>query len=207
MEQRSSEWHNMRLGKFTASRIHELMGSKPDTLTAEKYILSRVAEQVIREAQEIPTTFAMQHGIDTEPLAISHYERVMGVTVESYGFRMCETITDAGCSPDGIVKGENKGIEVKCPFDKGTHIKYILYNDQKDLKKFSKEYYWQVLMNMWVFDLKEWDFVSYHPDFKGKLRMSILPVYWDDKDINLLQERVALAVTKKNEMVKQLNNL
>ena len=41
VEQRSNEWYNKRLGRFTGSQIHELMGVKGLGLTGEGYAYSK----------------------------------------------------------------------------------------------------------------------------------------------------------------------
>ena len=46
MLQRSKEWYDVRLGRFTASRISELMGVKGLGLTGENYAFELACEEV-----------------------------------------------------------------------------------------------------------------------------------------------------------------
>lgn len=67
-------------------------------------------------------------------------------------------ITDGMISPDGLIPDLNKGLEIKCP-KMSTHIRYILEGGVP------KEYIIQVQFSMWVTGYKEWDFVSYCPEY------------------------------------------
>ena len=88
-EQRSEGWHNARLGMFTSSEIYKLMTKpklKSEVLSegAKTYILEKVAESLTGIREEVPTTKAMQWGIDNEPLAKRHLARLNNWTCLLY---------------------------------------------------------------------------------------------------------------------------
>lgn len=60
-----------------------------------------------------------------------------------------------GCSPDGLIKGEECGLEMKCP-DAHTHIGYLLDGG------LPKDYIAQVQGSMYVTGYQWWYFFSYH---------------------------------------------
>jgi len=64
MEQRTAEWHNARLGKFTASEIHKLMGVKGLGETGKTYAFEKAIEQLYGLIDENFVSFDMQIGFD-----------------------------------------------------------------------------------------------------------------------------------------------
>lgn len=153
-EQQGSEaWLRLRLGKVTSTRIKRIM-----TTTWKEVIDEIIAEQ---EYPELPyddyISDDMQRGLDMEPLAITHYERTMGVTVDrSAGFIVCEKFPILGYSPDGLI-GSNGGVEVKCPTTK-VHVKRLREN------KLPNDYKYQIFTAFLVNENLEYmDFVSFDP--------------------------------------------
>ena len=73
--QRSKEWFEKRLGKFTASEIYKLMGKTGFGKTGETYIYEKVCEQLTGELQEEINTKATTWGEETEPYAVDFYHK------------------------------------------------------------------------------------------------------------------------------------
>jgi predicted phage-related endonuclease len=157
VQQGSYEWHQLRLGKITSTRLKKLMS---------KDNLSLVDELIAEEETGISdddgfVSEEMQRGIDLEPLAIKEYESVTGNTVTRYGFLQSDELPILCQSPDGYV-GVDGAIEVKCPKTK-THIKYIR---QGKIPNDYKEQVWTYFMvNP---NLKWLDFISYDPRLTKK---------------------------------------
>lgn len=201
--QGSDEWLQIRKGKFTASEVHRLMGIKGLGKTGETYIFEKVTEEL---GGTIPPVFskAMEHGTLTEPFAKRHYELAFDCTILEYPFFTAPWCDQAGCSPDGIVEGKELGIEIKSPYSPANHIAHLMITSPQELKEQKPEYYWQVQCCLAVTGLKEWDFVSYHEDFSGKLRMSVLTVAANEADIALLKSRIGEAVEMKNKIIAKI---
>jgi len=201
--QGSDEWLQIRKGKFTASEVHRLMGIKGLGKTGETYIFEKVTEEL---GGTIPPVFskAMEHGTLTEPFAKRHYELAFDCTIVDKPFLIAEWCDQAGCSPDGIVEGKELGVETKCPMNPTNHIQHLMIISDQELKDQKPEYYWQVQCCLAVTGLKEWDFVSYHEDFSGKLRMSVLTVAANESDIALLKSRIGEAVEIKNKIIAKI---
>jgi putative phage-type endonuclease len=155
--QGSDEWHKLRLGKVTASKLKDLMGSD-NLLLIDRMIAEIVSEQ----KEESYVNAAMQRGTDMEPLARAAYEKHTGFKVEQVGFIQPEKYEWFGVSPDGLisVNGRYKrAVEIKCP-NTPTHVKYIRQG------KIPNEYKFQVLSYFIANeDLEVLDFVSYDNRF------------------------------------------
>ena len=158
--QGSFEWHQLRLGKITGSRLKKMMAkdnlSLIDELIAEEQVGIADDDEFVSDE--------MQRGIDMEPLAIQEYCNITGYTVEHPCFLQSEDWPILCQSPDGYI-GNTGAVEVKCPKTK-THIKYIR------MGKIPNEYKEQVWSYFLVNPDLEWlDFVSYDP------RLAVKPIW------------------------------
>lgn len=206
IEQGTDEWLAQRMGKFTASEIYRLMGKKELGKTGETYILEKVTEQLGGTIPQVVTK-AMQHGTLTEPFARNHYEQVCKVKVATQPFFVASWCDEAGCSPDGIVEGTNNMIEIKCPYDPTQHIRHMMISSQEELKEQKPEYYWQIQMQLAVCECNACDFISYHEDFEGALKMMVMEVLPVKEDIELLKSRIFEAVKMKHQMIEKIKSL
>jgi putative phage-type endonuclease len=157
IEQGSPEWHNLRLGKVTASKLKDLMAA--DNLS----LIDRLIAEIVSEQKEDGyVTAEMQRGTDMEPLARVAYEEERGVKVELVGFIQPDNYEWFGVSPDGLisVNGKySKAIEIKCPKTQ-THVKYIRQGG------IPNEYYYQTLSYFIANeDLESLDFISFDNRF------------------------------------------
>src|SRR5690625_3594668 len=111
--QRSTEWHNARVGKLTASRAGAALGVNP-WQTPDDLIRAMVRE-AHGAAPEFEGNIATQYGQQHEPLAVLDYMSETGVNVVEAGFYIHPEHDWLGASPDGFI-GDDGMIEVKCPF-------------------------------------------------------------------------------------------
>lgn len=177
-----------RVGKFTGSEIWKLMGAKGFGKTGETYIYEKVAEfltgvPVKPEFQAAST----QWGIDHESEAKDYFKAATGLTI--INSETLENSQIAG-TPDGIIKGNKIGFEIKCPFNSGNHLKNLLMSKELDLLDLHPEYYWQIVSYMWLTGFTKWKFCSYDPRFKDEKRMLILNIELIPEHLTLLQNRV-----------------
>lgn len=108
MLQRSEEWHAVRAGKLTASRVAAALGLDP-YMSRQK-----LWRQLTGEEEQGPPTQRMQDGIHAEPYAIAQYEIESGYLIEPVGFVPHPSIPWLGASPDGLINADGL-VEVKCP--------------------------------------------------------------------------------------------
>lgn len=205
--QRSDVWFDARLGKFTASEIHKLIGKGRAkeavfTDTGYKYILVKVAEELTGFAHQTPYSAALEYGQDMEPVARLAYEKLTGETVTDATFVDFKGI--AGGTPDGYLSG-NRIIEFKCPINTDNHIAHMRMLDAADLKDEKPEYYWQCQANLLFTGAKKCLFVSFDPRMKREEhKIKTIHVMEDLDDQKLLVERIALAVEEKQNILNSL---
>jgi putative phage-type endonuclease len=160
--QGSPEWHELRLGKITASRFADILtepkskGNGKLSKTAHSYLCELVGEHLTGRVYEQPQTRAMQWGHEWEPIARHLYGDARGIKVQEVGFVTHPAEPMIGGSPDGLC-GDGGGLEIKCPATVRVHVSYILGGE------LPREHIPQVQGQIWLNDWDWCDFVSYYP--------------------------------------------
>lgn len=198
MKQKTKEWHKARLGKFTASTIHNILGRgrKKDEEFSQKcltQINEKIAEKLTGQTKTFTNT-AMEWGIQHEDEARKKYEEKTGNKVKQVGF--IQHNENSGGSPDGVMK---EGIiEIKCPYASENQVNMYVTNE------IPPEYYSQIQMNLLVTN-KEWcDYVSYDPRFKKHGQLYIKRIPRDEEHIELIKKRIELCTKKMEEIIKKI---
>lgn len=160
--QGSDEWKAARCGKFTASRIADLMATTKSGYAASRknYLAELLIERMTGEPTEHFVSKEMQWGTEHEPEARTIYEFQTDSIVQEVGFVMHQVYDFAGASPDGLI-GSDGALEIKCP-NSATHIETLKTG------KVPHRYYAQM---QWVMECaeREWcDFVSFDPRFRDQ---------------------------------------
>lgn len=197
IEQGSQEWHELRLGKITASRMADVLskgrGSSPSK-TAESYMMELLAEKLTGETKPFFENDAMRWGTETEPQARAMYELKSSYDVREVAF--IEHNEFIGVSPDGLV-GDKGMLEIKCPTTI-TQIKRALTDD------YSKDYYTQIQCQLWVAERDWCDFVSFDPRLDVDSSYLLQRVYKDDNFIKDMKEKSYAFIERMNEFYGQL---
>lgn len=172
IEQGSNEWHAVRRGVITASKIKAMLtagGKIADNQTSRRAVLELACERLSGFTEETPTTFSMQRGHDDEDEAIAIYSenvapvrRVGFITNDDYGVMI-------GCSPDGLV-GDKGGVECKSRLH-AIQMQTIIDGEVPD------EFCAQIQTCLMVSGREWWDFMSV-PAFGGA-KMMLLQVEQD----------------------------
>jgi len=196
--QRSDAWHEIRLGKATASRIADIIAKTKSGYSASRdnYMAQLICERLTGQQGESFTNPAMQHGVDTEPLARSAYENARGLFAEEVGFVQHPTIEMSGSSPDGLV--ETRGmLEIKCP-NTATHIDTLI--NLSVPTKYITQMQWQMRCCE-----RQWcDYVSFDPRLPLDLQLFIKRVEFDADYVATLEKEVNQFL---DELVKKINKL
>ncbi len=198
VEQRSNAWFATRCGKVTASRIADLMAKTKSGPSASRknYAAQLVLERLTGTVAQSYTNAAMQHGIDTEPLARDAYQQDRLCTVEEVGFVDHPTIPMTGASPDGLV-GDDGLVEIKCPQPAG-HFEAL--EGQEAPEKYRLQMAWQMACTG-----RQWcDFVSFHPDFPEPMQLFVQRYERDDALIDELEREVAAFLAEIDDRVTRL---
>jgi putative phage-type endonuclease len=201
IEQRSDAWHEIRLGKVTASRVADVIAKTKSGYSASRdnYMAQLVCERLTGQKGESFTNAAMQHGTDTEPLARSAYEAYADVMVEEVGFVQHPKIEQAGASPDGLV-GLFGMLEIKCP-NTATHIDTLL--SQTVPTKYITQMQWQMRCCE-----RQWcDFVSFDPRLPQELQLFVKRVEFDPEYVAMLEKEVIQFLAELDDKVNKLTNL
>ena len=195
----------MRRGLFTASSIHKLMGKKGLGETGLTYIKSNVAE-ALGAYEEQTTSKSIQWGNDLESDAIEYFSISLKKEVVKSSLIVPEWNSEIGCTPDGLIYDDKKGLEIKCPFLPSNHLDNLLITSVEDFKVLRNEYYWQVMMCLMITEFDSWFFASYDPRFTGKNRMAVIEITRNEADIELLKSRINEAIAIKTEILNKINN-
>lgn len=196
--QRSEQWFAARLGRATASRFNDVMAKTKTGYGAQRknYMAELTSERLTGTQNDNFTSTAMQWGIDHEDTARLEYELETGNDVEETSFWQHDSLM-AGASPDGLI-GEDGLLEIKCP-NTATHIETL------QTKKLPRQYYWQVMGQMWIMGRKWCDFMSYDPRMPENAQKIIIRVGYDEDKANELEAEVTTfldEVDKQVEFVK-----
>ncbi len=198
--QGSVEWHQIRLGKVTASRVADVIAKTKTGPSASRanYMAELIAERLTGEPAEKFTNGAMQWGTEKEPEARAAYEFYHEVSVKEIGFVIHPKIDASGASPDGLVADDGL-VEIKCP-NTATHLETLL--GQVVPAKYLTQMQWQMACTG-----RKWcDFVSYDPRMPENMRLFIKRVERDDNRINELETEIGGFLLEMSVKLSQLNS-
>lgn len=199
--QGSAEWHELRRGKITASRVVDILpGVKGNYLAGRKnYLAEKVCEILTGEVADSFTNEAMQHGTDTEPLARSAYEAKTGNLVDEVGFVLYPEYKHFGASPDGLVN-QDGCIEIKCP-NTATHIDTLLNGNVKRQYKIQMQCVMMCCQRIWC------DFISFDDRMPEKNQLYIKRFEFDNKLAAQIRAEIELFSVELNSMLQKLKEL
>ena len=200
-EQKTEAWLLERLGHVTGSRFVDVCAKDK---TGKRFLKARetciteiTLELLTGQPGAMWTSKATDWGNQHEPYARMAYEAHTGEFCEEVGFITHPDYMQVGCSPDGIIAGRRRGYESKCPLTPTVHLDTLLNG-------MPEEHTFQVQGGMWVCDLDEWDFVSYHPLFPPGMRLYVETIKRDQAFIDEMAANVLSAVEEINHNVKRL---
>ena len=184
--QGSPEFFEARLGKITASKLSDLMKkTKYGESTYKTRLRMELAIERITGKSASPNFMnqAMQDGVEREPDARRLFEAMTGKDVALCGSFDHPEIVNTSASPDGLLRGENAVLEIKCPTHV-THAKNLL-SETMDAR-YQHQVQWQIACTESDYAY----FASYHPDFPPALRLKWVRVEKDESLIMELEQAV-----------------
>lgn len=201
MVQGTAEWHAMRLGKVTASRVADVIAKTQKGFGASraKYAGELIAERLTGSPAERFSNAAMAWGTEQEPEARKTYEFYRDTDVVQVAFVSHPVIGDSGASPDGLVDVDGL-LEIKCP-ETHTHIETLLN------KEVPSKYVTQMMWQMACTGRKWCDFVSYDPRLPESMRFFCRRVHRDDALIAELEKDVVAFLNEVRGKVIELRRL
>ena len=183
VEQGTPEWHQLRAGKVTASRVADILAKTKTGPSASRqnYLIELALQRTTGIIEESYTNAAMEWGTQTEPQARVAYEVKTGNFVDQIAFVDHPTIAGFGCSPDGIV-GEGL-IEIKCP-NSATHWSYV------KAKAPPTKYFIQMQAQMACTNSDWCDFVSFDPRMPERSQLLVVNVPRDETFITEMEAEI-----------------
>ena len=219
VEQRSLEWHRLRIGSFTGSKIGDLMksGRKKEQVfgdTALSYIYKVAAERMLNpiflnddelfgqyiEQQQVYSKaiiWGQEQEENAKDLLIKKNPEWELADVSSCAH---DIIPHFAASPDAIIYDRKKLMvgEIKCP-NPNTFVRYLVeIKDAESLKKVQPDYFYQMQAEMACTNAESGIFVVYCPWLVKPIH--IVPIERDEEAIKAIEERVV----KANEIVEQI---
>lgn len=212
IEQRSDLWFIDRVGKITASRMHDVVldrdrepfksgprkgQSKPPPKALTDYALQLAAERLTGKPRKQVKAAALAWGQDVEPAAVAAYQAEKGMIVTLCGFITHPLYPFIGASPD-FLEGDEEGGEIKSPESSEVHLETLRHG-------LPPEHIEQIQGGLWVTNRKRWHFISYHPDFPPHLRLYVQTVERDETFIAKLESACLLLHAEVCAIVNELN--
>lgn len=174
IEQGSEAWFALKAGKVGASCFADVL-AKGQGKTRAAYLRRIVAERLLGKPVDTYRNAHMDRGMEQEPLARMAYEAKTDYELQRVAFIEHDTLA-AGCSPDSLIVGKKRGIEIKCVIP--TVQIDTIYSGG-----YPSEHKAQIQGGMWIAEYEEWDFVSYSPTMPKHLRTYIFTVKRDESFI------------------------
>lgn len=183
VEQRSTEWLQMRAGSCTASRVGDVIAKlskaskngkagEPKASRAA-YMKELVCERLTGLTSDHYVSPYMEVGIDSEELARAAYESKFDVETQDGGYAMHPTIEWFGASPDFLCGDDGCG-EIKC-LKAENHLAILRGGVIPD------EYLPQMIGELACTERKWNDFVSYNKDFPKGMKLFVRRLWRDEK--------------------------
>lgn len=199
LEQRSNEWHKQRLGRFTASEVHALMGLKGLGETGLSLARKKAQEIVFgRDEKWNISTWDMQRGIEQEALAFEIFkDKKVQEFIEVEKATFFPLGSNSGASPDGMV-GSDAILEIKCPRPE-KFFKLI----EVGIEGIDKEYIYQMQLQMECTNSARCHFFNYLEWKEEQLTHEII-VNYDKTIVEVILKRIDEAAKERDRIVKEL---
>ena len=197
--QGTDAWKALRIGLLTGTGIASILPGKKGGYLASRdtELRSIVVERLTGKADG--GGFGgkyIKDGVEREPFARMAMEERIGYVIEEVAFVQHDWMK-VGISPDGLVIGQKRNVEIKCPKDT-THLEYLQLSTTPEI------YVPQVQSQLWMTGNEVTDFASYHPEFPPELQLHIIEVERDEHMIKMISEEVAKFLLEVNVLEKEM---
>lgn len=198
IEQGSPEWHALRCGKVTASRVADIVRRTTNGVSKsrERYLGELVAERLTGQPTQGFKSADMEWGNATEEEARNAYAFYTNAELVGVAFVDHPTIHMSGASPDRLV-ADTGLLEIKCPASH-THISTLLG------AKIDPDYITQMQWQMASTGRQFCDWASYDPRLPEDMRLVVRRVERDDVRITELEAAVRAFLSEVDDTVNRL---
>lgn len=197
--QGSAEWHALRCGKVTASRVADIMRKGKGgavSMSRARYAGELVAERLAGTPTVGFKSADMEWGIETESQARDAYAFYRDAAMSAVAFVDHPTIGMTGASPDRLV-GDDGLLEIKCP---ATHTHIATLQGAPIDPDYLTQMQWQMACTG-----RQWcDFVSFDPRLPEAMTLFVKRVERDDARIAELETEVIAFLREVSDTVARL---
>lgn len=200
VEQRSAEWHALRVGIPTASEFSKLVtpGGKPSA-SVKGYASDLAAELYLgRSVSMWSGNSWTDRGREMEGHAISLYEFANDVETQQIGFVTNDAGT-AGASPDAFV-GDDGMIEIKC-LSVQNHVAAIV--NYRNTGLCPADYMPQTQGQLLICERKFCDLVFYHPELPLLVVRQTPQPEWAE----LLGKQITALIDERDQVLATLKSM
>lgn len=195
-EQGSLDWYAEKLGMFSGSDFHIMLG---ESKTKEAFMYKKLGERLFGDYDmEETQSQAMERGSLLEPEARRLYCAANEVDVLTCGVVKPDEGSEfrdyALCSPDGLV-GDDGIIEIKCPLAR-NYLQWV----EKDFY-IKPQYKTQVQFNLFITERNWCDFIYYHPRAGMKILRIERNEEYIDNIVTALREGVKFLKAYENDSI------
>lgn len=194
VEQRSDEWHELRRGKITGSKLHGIVTLRGNSKKIGFYELMAERLGAINDDSES----GMDRGERLEAEARALFQEKTGKKVQSIGFCVSDENPSIAFSPDGLIKKGKKyteSIEVKC-LSSARHLE--AYFEKTIPNEYLPQAYQNFIVNT---DLQKLHFVFYDP------RVSVLPYHTITLEREAMQGEIDFYKNYQNSVLQEIDQL
>jgi len=124
----------------------------------------------------------LQWGKDHEEAARDAYSARTFETIEEQGFIYKDPSMRCGASPDGLIFGKPKGLELKAPYNSGVFMAFAGRDVIKPQEIIQCQY------SMWVTGYDSWGFAKYDPRNVNCKKLHVVEIKRDEVMIKKLEE-------------------
>jgi putative phage-type endonuclease len=201
VQQGTDAWHQLRLGKVTASRVADILARTKTGPSASRqnYLIELALQRTTGIIAESYSNSAMEWGTQTEPQARVAYEVTTNNFVDQIAFVDHPSIAWFGCSPDGLVSDRGL-VEIKCP-NSATHWEYF------KAKEPPKKYFIQMQAQIACTDRDWCDFISFDPRMPDRSQLLIVRVNRDQAFIAEMEAEIKQFLNDVEAEVKQMKGM
>jgi hypothetical protein len=140
----------------------------------------------------------LQWGKDNEEAARDAYSARTFETIEEQGFIYKDATMRCGASPDGLITGKPKGLELKAPYNSGVFIAFAARDVIKQPEIIQCQY------SMWVTGYDSWGFAKFDPRNINCKKLHIVDVVRDEVMIKKLEDGARSFISEMDEALKKL---
>lgn len=198
VEQGSKEWHRSRAGVISASKAHYLLMGR-NTLGRLSYLDDLVSQVATGLLPEEIKAKPLQWGKDNEDAARDAYSARTFETVSDIAFIYKDDSMRAGCSPDGLIDGMPKGLELKCPWSSSV---FAAFAGREYIKK---EEVIQVQFSLWVTGYESWGFAKFDPRNVNCKKLHAVEIKRDEEMIAKIEKGYYEFIEDMDKALENLN--